>query len=125
VGWATDRTGTGADQLPRPVGKWLEKGKERAWAKRERGLEGVVLETAEMDGTGEIVGPMRVVYKGMATKEEEEEEEEEKEEDEWEVAATEGGIGEKRKEDERGGDEGKDDGGQEDDGMMRLFQYDD
>jgi hypothetical protein len=104
----------------------LKRGKERARAKiqrREEGaLEGVVLETADMDSTGEIVGPMRAVYKGMATEEEKQKEEE----DEWEVATTEGGGGWKGKEkEEPGDDEEENGGGQKGDGLVRLFQFDD
>ncbi|KAH7077585.1 hypothetical protein BKA63DRAFT_508550 [Paraphoma chrysanthemicola] len=85
MAWATDHTGTGVDQLPRPMSKWLKGGRkkieeqrraeQRIKEKRRRRESGVasgssepmtfgdergafVLETAEMSSTGEIVGPM-------------------------------------------------------------------
>jgi hypothetical protein len=103
VNWATDRTGTGADQLPRPMGAWLKsarekwevkrKVKERKGASGEREVvwgdeEGLfVLETSEIDGRGEVVNSM-----AEATRE------------------------------DRGEDKEKEEEG---DGMVRLFEFDD
>jgi hypothetical protein len=38
VDWATDHTGTGADQLPRPIAGWLKSGKEKAKERRRAEL---------------------------------------------------------------------------------------
>jgi hypothetical protein len=118
VNWAVDSTGTGVDQLPRPISGWLRSGRER-WRKERKargGKEDVmfgdergmfVLQTAEMDHTGEFVSGLRAV-----------------DEKGWAEADVEGGsmveeMGEERRED----DEAERDG--EDDGMVRLFEFDD
>tara|TARA_R110002003_G_scaffold121_21_gene10821 strand:- start:9213 stop:9815 length:603 start_codon:yes stop_codon:yes gene_type:complete len=132
VSWAADHTGTGVDQLPRPVGKWLKGGRRkieeqrRAEQKiverrrrRESGRQDLqpfgdergpfVLETAEMSSTGEIVGPLTPLQRDGFTE-----------------AMTRGGSGvagqvtEQREHDSEDATEEE-----EDDGMTRLFEFDD
>jgi hypothetical protein len=105
--WAADRTGTVADQLPRPVGRWLKSGRERKRevrrARERRGERDVVfgdregafvLETSMVSGSGE-----RVRYGG------------------WEDASLKGGhrrFGEVDDEEEEVTDE-----------LVRIFEFDD
>ncbi|KAH7088124.1 hypothetical protein FB567DRAFT_523726 [Paraphoma chrysanthemicola] len=134
MSWATDHTGTGVDQLPRPMSKWLKGGRkkieeqrraeQRIKEKRRRRESGMgssssepmtfgdergafVLETAEMSSTGEIVGPMTSLQG-----------------DGFREAVTRGGeVDAGRVElDDDSGEESEEEEG---DGMLRVFQFDD
>jgi hypothetical protein len=154
VDWAVERTGTGTDQLPRPISEWLKGGKERldeqgrsvrrrkirkarrhmvergsSWdgceADRssqdpmtfgdERGA--FVLETAEMDSTGNLLSEMSPVRERPFKSEDD---------DGWADASTMGVWSGEREMREHAGDyEGDIEEQKEDDGMMRLFEFDD
>lgn len=131
--WAVDRTGTGTDQLPRPIRGWLTKGREmedlrrlaeqRRRARRdgrgrmmsepltfgdERGA--FVLETGEMSSTGELVGEMR----GLGG------------EDGFVATDTKGEVVDGREVlGERGGDRENEEEVEEADGLLRVFELDD
>ncbi|KAH5007174.1 hypothetical protein HBI70_053270 [Parastagonospora nodorum] len=151
VDWAADRTGTGADNLPRPIGRWLKGGRktkeERRRAERKRkekearrargdpspeasddNFESPLFKDDEGPFTLETseMSDAGDFVDGSRAVQMEEEEEEEEEEDRGFAPATTTTMGGRAV--ERHGTsrlEGYEENEVEDDGMKRLFQYDD
>jgi hypothetical protein len=145
VDWATDHTGTGADQLPQPIAGWLKSGKEKAGERRRaerRKKERLVRRTRGerspdgWDGDREAVfqdeqGPFALDTSeldstGELTSGPRPVTAQRSDDDGFTVASTQGGSINKSKGRAQQGDSMEDDDGEpEADVLIRLFEFDD